>query len=252
MSHHHDDEGDGVSRRHALECMLWAGTGVLWAVSGGVPKSLGLLEPAAAATAAATGFTFLQISDSHIGFNKAANPDVTRHAARGHRQDQGACREARDFMLHTGDITHLSKAERFDNADQIIDERRPGKCFYVPGEHDIVDEGTGKAVPRALRQEHQGQRLVQLRPQRRALHRPRQRRQPQSRRPGLPRPRPTRLARRRSSATLGLHADRRLCPHPALVGLSGLGLGHGRQRAGALAISSASARSPCSTATSTR
>ena len=75
MSHHHDDErADGISRRHALECMLWAGTGVLWAVSGGVPKSLGLLEPAAAATATATGFTFLQISDSHIGFDKAANP----------------------------------------------------------------------------------------------------------------------------------------------------------------------------------
>ena len=92
MSHHHDDEGDGVSRRHALECMLWAGTGVLWAVSGGVPRSLGLLEPAAAATVAATGFTFLQISDSHIGFDKAANP----HASQGgYRPDKGFADEAR-------------------------------------------------------------------------------------------------------------------------------------------------------------
>ena len=83
MSHNHDDEdGEGVSRRHALECMLWAGTGVLWAVSGGVPKSLGLLEPAAAATAAATGFTFLQISDSHIGFDKAANPHAIATSAK--------------------------------------------------------------------------------------------------------------------------------------------------------------------------
>ena len=120
MSHHHDDDGgDGISRRHALECMLWAGTGVLWAVSGGVPKSLGLLEPAAAATAAATGFTFLQISDSHIGFDKAANPHAldTLKEAIG-RVNALPAKPA--FMLHTGDITHLSKAEQFDTADQII------------------------------------------------------------------------------------------------------------------------------------
>ena len=144
MSHHHDDEdGDGISRRHALECMLWAGTGVLWAVSGGVPKSLGLLEPAAAATAAATGFTFLQISDSHVGFDKAANPHAldTLKEAIG-RVNALPAKPA--FMLHTGDITHLSKAEQFDTADQIIGGAGLD-VHYVPGEHDIVDEGTGKA-----------------------------------------------------------------------------------------------------------
>ena len=144
MSHHHDDEGgDGISRRHALECMLWAGTGVLWAVSGGVPKSLGLLEPAAAATAAATGFTFLQISDSHVGFDKAANPHAldTLKEAIG-RVNALPAKPA--FMLHTGDITHLSKAEQFDSADQIIGGAGLD-VHYVPGEHDIVDEGTGKA-----------------------------------------------------------------------------------------------------------
>ena len=67
-------EASGVSRRGALECMIWAGTGVLWALSGGVPKSLGLLGDALAAEA--PSFTFLQISDSHIGFNKPANPDA--------------------------------------------------------------------------------------------------------------------------------------------------------------------------------
>ncbi len=70
--HNHDD--DGVTRRHALECMIWAGTGVLWTMVGGVPKSLSLLDKAEAAEAAATGFTFLQISDSHVGFDKPANP----------------------------------------------------------------------------------------------------------------------------------------------------------------------------------
>ena len=74
MSHHHHDEGEGMTRRHALECMIWAGTGLLWTVSGGVPVSLALLDKAAAAEAMNSGFTFLQISDSHIGFDKAANP----------------------------------------------------------------------------------------------------------------------------------------------------------------------------------
>src|SRR6187399_2485079 len=76
MPHHdHDDpSGEGVSRRHALECMIWAGTGVLWTLSGGVPVSLNLLGEARAAEAMSSGFTFLQISDSHIGFDKAANP----------------------------------------------------------------------------------------------------------------------------------------------------------------------------------
>jgi 3',5'-cyclic AMP phosphodiesterase CpdA len=142
MAHHHDDEGDGINRRHALECMLWAGTGVLWTITAGVPKSLGLLE-SAAATAAWTGFTFLQISDSHIGFDKAANP----HAIDTLKEAIGrvnALPTKPSFMLHTGDITHLSKAQQFDNADQIIGSAGLD-VHYVPGEHDIVDEGTGKA-----------------------------------------------------------------------------------------------------------
>src|SRR5258707_4229656 len=76
MSEHETDEQRSVSRRGALECMIWAGTGVLWTLSGGVPKSLGLLGEARAAEGAAAGFTFLQISDSHVGFDKPANPNA--------------------------------------------------------------------------------------------------------------------------------------------------------------------------------
>ena len=70
-----DDQEKGLGRREVLECMVWAGTGVLWTISGGVPHSIGLIGEAAAAEPA-TGFTFLQMSDSHIGFDKAANPDA--------------------------------------------------------------------------------------------------------------------------------------------------------------------------------
>ena len=139
--HDHGDSGNGLTRRHALECMIWAGTGVLWTVAGGVPVSSAFLGSAKAAEM--TGFSFLQISDSHIGFNKPANP----HAA-------DTLKEAIDkvkalpgkpaFMLHTGDITHLSKPEEFDSAAQLIGASGMD-VHYVPGEHDLVDEGQGKA-----------------------------------------------------------------------------------------------------------
>ena len=142
MANHHDNHDDGVSRRHALECMLWAGAGVLWTVAGGVPKSLSLLSPAEAATAASS-FTFLQISDSHVGFDKAANPN-----ALGTLQEAIAKVKALPskpaFMIHTGDITHLSKPKQFDDADQVI-AGAGLDVHYVPGEHDNLDEAPGKS-----------------------------------------------------------------------------------------------------------
>jgi 3',5'-cyclic AMP phosphodiesterase CpdA len=134
MAHDHDNHGDGVSRRHALECMLWAGTGVLWTVTGGIPKS----SLMGSAQAAEGGFTFLQISDSHVGFNKAANPN-----ALGTLQEAIAKVKALPskpaFMLHTGDITHLSKPKEFDDAAQVIGSVGLD-VHYVPGEHDNLDE----------------------------------------------------------------------------------------------------------------
>lgn len=141
MKDNGDDEG--VSRRHALECMIWAGTGVLWTVAGGVPKSLSLLDSAEAAEAAKSGFTFLQVSDSHVGFNKPANPHAldTLKEAVG-RINGLSSRPA--FMLHTGDITHSAKPSEFDDANQILGSTRL-TAHYVPGEHDITDPVTEKA-----------------------------------------------------------------------------------------------------------
>jgi 3',5'-cyclic AMP phosphodiesterase CpdA len=137
----HDHEDGGIDRRHALECMIWAGTGVLWTLSGGIPKSIGLVGVAAAAET--TGFSFLQISDSHIGFSKPQNPNAlgTLQEAIGKVK---AIKQRPAFMIHTGDITHLSKASEFDDANQVISEARLD-VRYIPGEHDIIDEGRGKA-----------------------------------------------------------------------------------------------------------
>jgi 3',5'-cyclic AMP phosphodiesterase CpdA len=143
MGQNHDDEnGNGVSRRHALECMIWAGTGIVWTLVGGVPKSLSLLTEAEAADAA-QGFTFLQISDSHVGFDKEAN--VTAVDTLGEAIGKVKSLSSKpSFMIHTGDITHLSKADQFDTADQIIASAGVD-VHYVPGEHDMVDAGQGKA-----------------------------------------------------------------------------------------------------------
>ena len=127
---------DGTTRRKVLECMTWAGTGLLWTVSGGVPRSLGLVDGAMAAEA--SGLTFLQISDSHMGFDKPANPNAkgTLEEAIGRIK---AIPQRPAFMIHTGDITHLSKPAEFDDADKIISDAKLD-VHYVPGEHDILDE----------------------------------------------------------------------------------------------------------------
>jgi 3',5'-cyclic AMP phosphodiesterase CpdA len=122
--------------------MLWAGTGMLWVLGGGVPRSLGL-GSAQAAEVPKDSFTFLQISDSHIGFNKPVNPDPLATLREAIAKIK-AMPTKPAFMLHTGDITHLSKDKEFDDADQMI--KSSGlTTFYVPGEHDVIDEGTGKA-----------------------------------------------------------------------------------------------------------
>ena len=137
------DDYDHIDRRGALECMIWAGTGVLWTMVAGVPRSSSLLGISEAKAQAASGFTFLQISDSHIGFKQAANPNALGTLEEAIAK-VGALPQKPAFMIHTGDITHLSKAEEFDNADQVIGKAKL-ETFYVPGEHDIIDENLGKA-----------------------------------------------------------------------------------------------------------
>jgi 3',5'-cyclic AMP phosphodiesterase CpdA len=137
--------GDGIDRRNFLGCMAWAGTGLLWSIAGGVPTAKLLAQSAAGESNQAhegQTFSFVQISDSHIGFNKGANPDVSgtlrKAIDRANLTVPGM--KAPDFMLHTGDITQNSKAAEFDTAAELIKGFR-NQVFYVPGEHDFVDDG---------------------------------------------------------------------------------------------------------------
>jgi 3',5'-cyclic AMP phosphodiesterase CpdA len=136
----HDHNNDGIDRRGFLKCMAWAGAGALCIIEGGVLKSfaLGSHQQSGAKMHNTGQFSFVQISDSHMGFNKPANPDVivTLKAA---VDKINALPHAPEFILHTGDISHLSKPEEFDNVDQILKATNK-EIFFVPGEHDVLND----------------------------------------------------------------------------------------------------------------
>ncbi|HSM86756.1 MAG TPA: metallophosphoesterase [Candidatus Limnocylindrales bacterium] len=138
----HDHNQDGIDRRGFLKCMAWAGTGAFCVISGGVLKSYSLSRLSEIGSNQARGeLSFVQISDSHMGFNKAANPDVvgTLKAA---VDKINALPASPALILHTGDITHLSRPEEFDAVDQLLKEARTKDVFFVPGEHDVLgDDG---------------------------------------------------------------------------------------------------------------
>jgi 3',5'-cyclic AMP phosphodiesterase CpdA len=135
----HDHNHDGIDRRGFLKCMAWAGAGAFCVMKGGVLHSyalggLGGHKP--------TGeLSFVQISDSHMGFSKPANPDVTA-TLQAAIDKINALPQAPSFLLHTGDISHLSKPGEFDMVDQLLKGAKVKDAFFVPGEHDVLnDEG---------------------------------------------------------------------------------------------------------------
>jgi 3',5'-cyclic-AMP phosphodiesterase len=146
MTHKNNDEivvdhnHDGIDRRGFLKCMAWAGTGTLCIMQSGILKSYALSRelPADAATGE---LCFAQISDSHMGFNKPANTDVVSTLKAAVDKINGLAKPP-EFLLHTGDISHLSKPEEFDTVDQILKACVGKDVFFVPGEHDVVgDQG---------------------------------------------------------------------------------------------------------------
>ncbi len=147
----HDHNHDGLDRRGFLECMAWAGTGMLWSVTGGLLGSAVLPGRANAETMGGmlskSTFSFVQISDSHIGFSKDANKDVAGTLKEAIARIN-ALPEPPDFVLHTGDLTHLSEAEEFDTLDQLLKGVKTSKILYVPGEHDVIGDNGKRYLER--------------------------------------------------------------------------------------------------------
>jgi 3',5'-cyclic AMP phosphodiesterase CpdA len=147
----HDASADGIDRRGFLRCMAWAGTGMVWAVSGGIlgctrveqdlpaAQDAGKRNEADVTTAAApASFTFAQVSDSHLGFSRDPNRDVAE-TYRVALAKINALTPRPAFVLHTGDLTHLARPEEFDAVDQLHRTLRAGEIYCVPGEHDITE-----------------------------------------------------------------------------------------------------------------
>ncbi|HWS63561.1 MAG TPA: metallophosphoesterase [Steroidobacteraceae bacterium] len=137
------------TRRNALKCMAYGGAGTLFALSGGVftPIDLAMAAADKQGLSKAGKPLFVQISDTHVGFNKEANPDVmgtftqTVDLVNG-MADQPA------LIIHTGDITHLSKPAEFDLAQQMFARLRTTELHTVPGEHDTTDEAAAEYFKR--------------------------------------------------------------------------------------------------------
>jgi len=134
------DQTSVKSRREVLRCLAFGGAGTVFALAGGVLTPIDL---AVAATdrrgAAGLGRPlFVQISDTHIGFNKEANPDVSGTLAQT-IDLVNAMPEQPALIIHTGDITHLSKPAEFDLAQQMLARLKTGELHTVPGEHDTTD-----------------------------------------------------------------------------------------------------------------
>ncbi|HET6554000.1 MAG TPA: metallophosphoesterase [Dyella sp.] len=132
------DENQVPGRRRFLECMAWAGAGTLWLMQSGVLQARSLCAEGGDSAVDAS-FRFVQISDSHIGFHKAPNMDVAG-TLRSSLAMVNAQKARPDFVLHTGDLTHLSKPEELDSLSGIMQDASMGKVFYVPGEHDVIGD----------------------------------------------------------------------------------------------------------------
>jgi Icc protein len=141
------ESDDGLDRRGFLRCMAWAGTGLAWGLKGGIPTSFPVSRMAFMSDTELKSIFFVQISDSHIGFNKEANKDVTATLQEAVSK-VNSLPQSPALVLHTGDITQLAKAEEFDTANEVLKELKTDRVFYVPGEHDVATDNGASYLQR--------------------------------------------------------------------------------------------------------
>src|SRR5256885_2133490 len=135
-----DTSEDGIDRRGFLRCMAWAGTATVWGLSAGIPTSFALNRLPFLTDVQRKSIFFAQISDSHIGFSKEANKDVTATLQEAVAR-LNSLPQAPALVLHTGDITQLAKSDEFDTANEVLKGVKTERIFYVPGEHDVASDG---------------------------------------------------------------------------------------------------------------
>ena len=143
----HDTSEDGIDRRGFLRCMAWAGTATAWGLAAGVPTSFAMSRIPFLSEAEQKSIFFAQISDSHIGFSKDANQDVTATLQQAVAR-LNALPQSPAFVLHTGDITQLAKPGEFDTAREVLKGVTSDRIYYVPGEHDVATDNGASYLQR--------------------------------------------------------------------------------------------------------
>jgi Icc protein len=124
--------------------MACAGTGMIWTVNGGILSSKASGQMPNHHMGGGAGFSFDQISDSRIGFNKAANNDVAATLQQAISKINSLERTP-DCLIHTGDLSYLSKPTEFDTLDQVLRSAKTWQTFFVPSEHDMLAHGRNQA-----------------------------------------------------------------------------------------------------------
>jgi len=135
-------QSTGPNRRDFLKGVVAAGGGAAWALASGarIPHALAAAAPITQA-AIAPDFTIVEISDTHLGFTKAANPHVTETFEEV-IQRLNALPQQPAFVVHTGDHAHNSKPSELDTAKQLLGTIKVDRTFSIPGEHDVfLDQG---------------------------------------------------------------------------------------------------------------
>ena len=228
----HDHNHDGIDRRGFLKCMAWAGTGALCVMQGGVLKSYSMSRANEWNAAKMAGeLSFAQISDSHMGFNKAANPDVAATLKAAVDKINGLSVQP-EFLVAHGRHQPSGAAGGIRHGRSDF-ERRCGEGRVFCAGRARRDRRRREAIPRSLREGNAGRGLVQLREEGRAFYRTGERRQSEGGRARQFGRRSAGVAGSRREAFEIEHADCGVRAHSFVVGVSGVGLGHGRQRAGA-------------------
>ncbi|HEY1951364.1 MAG TPA: metallophosphoesterase [Gemmatimonadaceae bacterium] len=142
-----DHSEDGIDRRGFLRCMAWAGTATAWGLAGGIPTSFALNRIPFLTDSQKKSIFFAQVSDSHIGFSKEANKDVTATLQEAVAK-LNALPQRPALVLHTGDITQLAKSDEFDTANEVLKGVKTDRIFYVPGEHDVAGDNGASYLAR--------------------------------------------------------------------------------------------------------
>ena len=229
----HDHNHDGIDRRGFLKCMAWAGTGAFCVIKGGVLSSYSLSRLPDSRNMHAKGeLSFVQISDSHMGFDKAANPDVVGTLEGRHRQNQ--CLARRRLLSFCTPATSAISPSRKSSTPwtRLLKAASTKDVFFVPGEHDVLNDD-GKQYLDRYGKGTQGAGWYSF--DKKGVHFIGLVNVMNLKAGGLGSlgGRATGVAGERCQASFQEHAHRRLRPHSALDRLSRMGLGHRRQRAGA-------------------